>query len=45
MPVNNLIAEKMGGFVAVYIFFAIITVVIMALVAVIAKNHFDQSHS
>lgn len=42
MPVNNLIAEKFGGFIAVYLFFAVIALIIMLLIVVISRNHFDQ---
>jgi MFS family permease len=41
MPVNNLIAEKFGGFIAVYIFFAIIALLIMLLIVIISKKHFE----
>ncbi|MDF7638100.1 MFS transporter [Lactobacillus sp. ESL0791] len=41
MPVNNMIAEKFGGFNAVYIFFAVITVLIIVLIVVISKHHFE----
>ncbi|WEV51380.1 MFS transporter [Lactobacillus sp. ESL0731] len=41
MPLNNLIAEKFGGFNAVYVFFAVIAILIMVLVAIIAKKHFE----
>lgn len=45
MPVNNLIAEKFGGFNAVYIFFAVIAILIMLLIVIISKNHFDKENN
>lgn len=43
MPLNNFIAEKFGGFNAVYVFFAIVTVAIMLLIALLSRNHFNTS--
>lgn len=43
MPVNNMIAEKFGGFNAVYIFFGILTIVSMILIAISGKNHFEKN--
>ncbi|WP_195837465.1 MFS transporter [Lactobacillus equicursoris] len=42
MPVNNMIAEKFGGFNAVFIFFGILMVVSMILVMIGSKEHFEE---
>ncbi|HAT53848.1 MAG TPA: hypothetical protein DCW31_01100 [Lactobacillus sp.] len=45
MPINNLIAEKAGSFIAVYGFFLVITLIILLLIALIARNHFEESQT
>lgn len=40
MPLNNYIAEKFGGFNAVYIFFAVLIVITIILILIGSKHHF-----
>lgn len=43
MPLNNYIAEKCGGFNAVYIFFAILIVVTIILTLIGSRHHFQDN--
>lgn len=42
MPVNNLIAEKVGGFNMVFMFFAVLTLLAIFLIFISTKNHFEK---
>ncbi len=44
MPLNNFIAEKFNGFNAVYIFFAILILLTIILIAYGSKNTFDDQY-